>query len=208
MPLERELKLTIHGPVPNLQILKTLAGHELRYLRTVAQHNRYFDSTDLKLSAARCGFRIRETKHDLLATFKFGGSLDANGFQQREELEHELVKPFLSQTMLHDLPSEFQQCIEKHVPISQLGIVAEIRNSRQEFLFREIGELVLDHAVVQLANGEQILEFHELEIELLPNTNAEVFAAIVVELQAMAQFLPSSASKLGRALQALKQQVF
>ncbi len=151
IPVEIELKWRL-DPDGHAALQRRIAGL-LGEPRVLAQSNRFFDSADGRLRAARRSVRLRRENDRVILTCKARGSVDGVGTHRHDEWEREL--PAAAWTAVpSDLP-EAWSAVLAGAPLRELG---GFDNRRLEW--HDSGHLLcLDRTDF----GGQV--DHELEIE-------------------------------------------
>lgn len=201
MPIERELKLTVHGDAPEFSRLTDLAGFSLGPVELRQQSDTYFDTRDGALRAAGFGLRIREIENgagESLVTLK-GPNTGADGVHSRIELECTIPKG----AAIGDVQDA--AILEKLLPLAsldQLEPVARIETERSVWQLASAGELSLDRTKVVDRKGKQIASFSEIEFEHGADTTPSTVESIRAAIEQICAVRPSLQNKLERALAA------
>ena len=198
MGLERELKLT--GPLPNLDGLEQLGGHQLRFDRLEVQCNTYFDTATFELRSRRWSLRLRQLEDSSIFTFK-GKSNVRDGFAEREELEVEVP----GATMLEELQDpEILARVTQIAPLESFKPVAQLETKRLIYQLENVGEVTLDDVRVLNSSGNLVEQFTEVEIELEEHADPVLLEPVLKHLRTLSPLEPSTMGKFQRAMRALE----
>jgi predicted adenylyl cyclase CyaB len=198
MGLERELKLI--GPLPNLDGLEQLGGHQLRFDRLELQRNTYFDTDQFELRTRRWSLRLRQLENSSIFTFK-GKSNLRDGFAEREELEFEVPNA----SKLEELcDPEILARITRIAPLTEFKPVAKLETKRLIYHLENIGEVTLDDVRVLNSSGVLVEAFTEVEIELQDHVDPVLLEPVLIHLLKLAPLEPSTMGKFQRAMRALE----
>lgn len=151
IPIEIELKWRLDA-AGHAELQRRLTGL-LGEPRVLAQSNRFFDSADGRLRAARRSVRLRRENDRVILTCKARGSVDSVGTHRHDEWERELPAEAWAAPP-GDLP-EAWSAVLAGAPLRELGGFA---NHRLEW-HDSVHLLCLDRTDF----GDQV--DHELEIE-------------------------------------------
>jgi inorganic triphosphatase YgiF len=199
-PIERELKWTVTGALPDLSQVTVLGGYPLKSHGIEHQNNSYYDTVGRALSQARVALRIRRLEAAAILTYK-GQATVNDGIHSRLELETTLADP---KAQLSDFNDPAIGAAVKAITPEPLLLLVQTKTVRQKFQLTGIGELVLD--TVQVYGDETdrvVLEFCEIELELLPSVTATMIASIEADLKTRVEMTASISNKLERALRAV-----
>jgi inorganic triphosphatase YgiF len=206
MATEVEAKLSADGPEPlrGLASLARLADAVLGPARTVAEVDRYLDTDDLRLAAARWACRLRRREGIVRVSLKGPAASEspADGLHRRPEVEG----PATDTTNLADWPaSEARTQLESLSagrPLLERFRLVQQRTERSVRLTdgREVGLLSLD--VADVVNGGRTLgRLHVVELELVTEGDEAPVAAITTALEALPGLAREPRTKLEHALE-------
>jgi triphosphatase len=198
--IERELKWTVAGALPDLTQCTFLGGYTLAALGREHQNNSYYDTAQRELSQARVALRIRRLEDRAILTYK-GKATVIDGIHSRLELEASVFNP---NAKLGDFNDPVIWTHVQAITHQPLLLLVQTKTVRQKFELAGIGELVLDSVQVYGDTSQQVvLAFCEIELELLPNVTATMVASIEADLKTRVNMSASSSNKLERALRAV-----
>jgi inorganic triphosphatase YgiF len=161
------------------------------------QENRYFDTADGRLAAARHGLRVRRIGARALVTLKGPAEPLPGGGQRRVELEFPGDDPD---------PASWPAGPARDLGLSLTGgapLVPTVAVSTERRILHAerdgvaVAELCLDQGTLRGGAREQ--PFTELEIELLPGGHEPDLAALAAALAEHIALAPEPKSKLQRA---------
>ena len=191
---EREIKLALdHGvALPDFDDLES--GVRVDDRGVVELDASYFDTTDLKLSAAHMAVR-RRRGHSW--TYKGPSSVDGVALV-REEREWPDSPA---------MPAELKQRLGEQIGDQQLGAVARLLSLRHRIdLIGSAGQRQLeiddDDVSVIDGSGAVVERFREVEVEVVGPASDDLVAAVIAKLIAIGA-TPHFTSKYTRALRAL-----
>jgi inorganic triphosphatase YgiF len=204
--LEIEAKFRVVNRVvfTSLRQLTTLGHFLLVHIPGIEhQHNTYFDTADRRLTAARTSLRVRDLGQRRLATVKRSLSTQA-GIHTREEWEVDLDAG--------DHPLEWPSSAARDHALAALNgapmfPLMTVRTRRQYSYAlldnAQVAEISLDEGVIMA--GGRMVDFRELEVELLPAGTRANLDALIEHLQARFALIPEARGKKKRGLALLEQ---
>jgi CHAD domain-containing protein len=204
-PIEVELKYHMTDTSAGDRLLGTdeLAGlPAVAPPETIVHEDRYVDTDDGALTAAGYAGRFRTSAGETLIALKGLRREDEGGVAHRRE---ELEGPADANTAVSAWPAstarEAVLAIAGDSPLRELVQVRQVRRRRAYGAAGAMVELSVDD--VEVVMGDRTIErFAELEVELREGDEAvlEPFAELLSEIE---ELVPSDASKLERAMEAV-----
>jgi inorganic triphosphatase YgiF len=173
----------------------------VRYVRTTALTNIYFDTEaqDLKRQKAALRLRFDTDKNQWLQTLKTAGKM-LGGVSMRHEWETPLTDANINLTAFEQ---EAQSYLTDH--INTLTPVFETNFQRRIYHYEhngEIHEYAIDHGAVWLPQQKRSVGIHELEIELKQGS-AKHLRILASQAQAQLNAEPQTMSKAARGYKLL-----
>lgn len=161
------------------------------------QENRYYDTADGRLAAARYGLRVRRVGGRALVTLKGPTVSEGDGLHRRAEHEFPGESPDPA-TWPPGEARELALALTGGAPlVPTVAVSTERRIRHVERGGLVVAELALDRGLLRGGRREQA--FTELEIELLPGGDLADIRAIAAELAHLIAIEPEPRSKLQRA---------
>lgn len=198
MPLERELKFSVtEGYVPDRAELEAaFLGEPFDVARAedVPVFDRYLDDASGSLRRAGLALRVRDAAGSTVATLKVGGS-SAGALHEREELELPMTG--------ERLPEPIRARIASEVDLDALQARVELRTERTVYPIERDGTMIaslsFDTVEARRPDGPWAATFHEVEVEAVEGTGAEVLEAIAARVGPIVALTANSSTKLERA---------
>ena len=198
VPLERELKFSVaEGYVPNRAELEAAflgEPYDVARAEDVSVFDRYLDDASGSLRHAGLAVRIRTAAGSTVATLKVGSASDG-ALHERDELElpmagERLPDPIRARVALEVDPETLQVRVELHTERTVYPI--ELEGTR-------IAYLSFDDVEARRPAGPWGAHFHEVEVEAVDETDAEVLEAIAARVRPIVELAANSSTKLERA---------
>ena len=181
-----------------------LTQPHVRYVRTTALTNIYFDTDtqDLKQQKAALRLRFDDDKNQWLQTLKTTGSTQ-DGVSIRREWENPLTDANIHL-------ASFDQAAQNYLStyINALTPIFETNFQRSIYHYEHCGEIheyAIDHGTICLPKQERSVQIHELEIELKQGS-ADHLRSLASDAQIQLKAHPQNMSKAARGYQLLGEQ--
>lgn len=198
MPLERELKFSVaEGYVPDRAELEAAflgEPYDVARAEDVSVFDRYFDDAAGSLRHAGLALRVRNTAGSTVATLKVGGASEG-ALHERDELE----LPMASER----LPEPIRARVASEVDLEVLQVRVELRTERTVYPIErdgtKIASLSFDAVEARRPDSPWRAHFHEVEVEAVSGTDADVLEAIADRVRPIVGLAANSSTKLERA---------
>ncbi|HEY7527230.1 MAG TPA: CYTH domain-containing protein [Candidatus Limnocylindria bacterium] len=207
--LEVELKLRAEDEAPlwRLAAIERLARCVLGPPREFSELDRYLDTADRRLGAARWACRLRTRDGSVRVSLKGPAEHQAgDDVHRRPELEGPAAGDLDVSRWPPSAARDHLLRLTGSRPLVELLVLRQVRIEREVSAERQLGVLSLDRVVV-LAGGAERGRFLAVELELAADAvDGPVADAAFAELRAMDGLTPEPRSKLERALAMLSSQ--
>lgn len=208
MATEVEAKLSADGPEPLLRLAEVdrLADVVLGPPRTVAEVDRYLDTDDLRLAAARWACRLRSRNGGVRVSLKGPAASEApaDGLHRRPEIEGPATDAVDPADWPNSAAREHLEALSGGMPLVERFRLVQRRTERSVRLEdgREIGLLTMD--VADVVHGGRVLgRLHVVELELVAEGDEAPVAAITRALESFPGLAREPRTKLEHALELL-----
>jgi triphosphatase len=200
--MELEIALTLPDDLTVEAVHDWLQNQpHVRYVRTTALTNIYFDTEtqDLKKQKAALRLRFDDDKNQWLQTLKTAGKTD-DGISIRHEWENPLTDANINLTAFEPVAQNYLTAyINKITPVFETNFERRIYHYEHN---GEIHEYAIDHGAVWLTNQERNVGIYELEIELKQGS-AEHLRLLASQAQIQLNANPQTKSKAARGYELL-----
>lgn len=196
--------------VPNRQAyrgllrVRTIGRFSVAPVRRIQVVDRYFDTPDGRLLAARYSCRLRSEGDRIVATLKGLGGVEG-AVHRRDEREIDLPEPLLDPRDWP--PSDARELALRLAGDARLEPLFDLQQIRQKCDVldgaRRVAELSLDEA--RAVVGKRPAFYYELEIELAPDGTEADLAVLAAAIAEEHHLEPEVRSKFARGLETLRE---